>query len=166
MKRSVVAALSVLIPLALPAVANAQNDSATLPPVVTLTSDDSSITATITNPNSPEVIDGFTRTCTLSFESYPEGFADGTIPPFENPDPHTIPTDPTDSTLYPQAGQTVTITRDGLPQGRYSLVGQCGQLSHRGGWLWAYGALSERVSFEVWVGPEPAPVRPPVFGSS
>ncbi|WP_342661674.1 hypothetical protein Rruber_05488 (plasmid) [Rhodococcus ruber] len=164
MNRSVVAAITALAPLLmLPAVASAEPAPSTLPPVVTLTSNDSSITATITNPNEPQVLDGFTRTCTLAIDGYPEGFAEG-IPPFENPDPSTIRTDPTDTTLYPQAGQTVTITRNNLPQGHYSLFGLCGQLSHRGGWLWAAGALSERVELDIWVGPEPQ-TEPGILGS-
>ncbi|WP_139282085.1 hypothetical protein, partial [Rhodococcus zopfii] len=74
---------------------------------MTLTSDDSSITATITNPNEPLVINGYTRTCTLAIERGPEGFSTSVLP-FENPDPFNNPTDPTDTTLYPPAGQTVT----------------------------------------------------------
>lgn len=134
--------------------------------MVTLTSDDSSITATITNPNEPLVIDGYSRTCTLSIDGAPEGFLDGVMQ-FANPDPWTTPTDWTDTTLYPQAGQTVTVTRDGLPQGRYSLFGMCGQKSHRGGWLWQAGQSSEHVNYEVWVGPkpEPKPTGSLTFGS-
>ena len=166
MKRLVVVAIASLMPLAFPAVASAQNPLSTLPPAVTLTSDDSSITATITNPNGPLVVDGHTRTCTLSIDGSPEGFSDSVLP-FENPNPHTNPSNPTDTTLYPQAGQTVTVTRDGLPQGRYSLFGLCGQMSYGGGWMWAAGQLSERVPYEIWVGPKPGsePAGSLVFGS-
>lgn len=156
MKRSVVAAIASLAPLvALPAAAHADAPPALLPPVVTLTSDDSSITATITNPNEPRVISGYTLTCTLTLGG---PSTNGTVWPFEDPDPHGgTPTDPSsDTTRYPHAGQTVTITRDGLAQGQYRLDGQCGQLSNRGGgWLWAAGASSERVEYEIWVGPQP-----------
>ncbi|MCA1007021.1 hypothetical protein LCL87_14950 [Rhodococcus hoagii] len=118
---------------------------------MTLTSDDSSITATITNPNGPYVVAGYTRTCSLGI-----GIA-GSVEPFENPNWQTTRPDPTDATIYPQAGQTVTITRDNLPQGRYSLSGTCGQLASDGGWLWQYGQLSDPVTYEIWVGPEPKP---------
>ncbi|MEV8195525.1 hypothetical protein AB0P13_26075 [Rhodococcus pyridinivorans] len=159
MKRSVVAAMVSMVPLvALPAAASAE--PAVLPPAVTLTSDDSSITATITNPNEPRVINGFTLTCRLSIDRAPEGFT-ASVLPFENPDPHGTPSDPTDVTRYPQAGQTVTITRDGLPQGQYNLVGQCGQMSYGGGWLWEAGSASERVEYEIRVGPEPTPEPAP-----
>ncbi len=156
MKRPFVVAIAALAPLAFPAVASAQPTDSTLPPVVTLTSDDSSITATITNPNGPRVVKGYTRTCTLSIDGSPEGFSDSVLP-FENPDWQNHPSDPTDANIYPQAGQTVTVTRTGLPQGRYSLFGLCGQMSHGGGWMWGSGQLSERVQYEILVGPEPRP---------
>ncbi|TWH06026.1 hypothetical protein L618_007000000030 [Rhodococcus rhodochrous J45] len=159
MKRFVAAAIASMASLlALPAVASA--DPAVLPPIVTLTSDNSSITATITNPNEPRVISGATLTCTLAIIGSPEGFSTSVLP-FENPDPHGTPSDPTDATRYPQAGQTVTITRADLPQGQYRLVGQCGQMLYGGGWLWSADSASERVEYEIWVGPEPAPEPTP-----
>lgn len=170
MKRSVVVAVASLVPLTLPVVASAQDPYVTLPPVVTLSSDAASITATITNPNAEYVRDGFTRTCDLWVGVRPPADPVRSVISLANQDPFNNPTHPTDTTHYPQAGQTVTLTMGNLVPGQYSLSGVCGQLSHRGGWLVSGKPgeqSSEIVNFEVRVGPEPEPepAGSLVFGS-
>ena len=157
MRRAVVVGVALLAPLTIPVVANAETSLATLPPVVTLTSDASSITATITNPNEAHVIDGYTRTCEVAVTTRPAGDPVRGVVSLANQDPFNNPTPATDATRYPPAGQSVTLTMGNLVTGQYSLAGHCGQLSHRGGWLWSGTAgeqFSESVTFTVQVEPK------------
>lgn len=158
MRRAVLVGVALLAPLTLPVVASAETSLATLPPVVTLTSDASSITATITNPNEAHVIDGYTRTCEVAVTTRPAADPVSGVVSFANQDPFNNPTPATEATRYPQAGQTVTLTMGNLVAGQYSLAGECGQLSNRGGWLWSGTAgeqISERVTFTIQVKPKP-----------
>jgi len=153
--RSVVVAVALLAPLAVPAVANAQ----TLPyqpPVVSIISDDSSITATITNPNDRGI-------CSLSITQDP-------APLVNDPNDHTsglLVLFTEDPAAWPQAGETATLTRDGLAPGLYRGSGFCGTPAPNStpGAAWIMGQLSEPISYEIRVGAEPQPTGSLMFGS-
>ncbi|MBJ7481635.1 hypothetical protein [Rhodococcus sp. (in: high G+C Gram-positive bacteria)] len=148
--RFAVVAVALLAPLAVPALASAQS-LPYQPPVVSLVSDDSSITATITNPNDQGI-------CTLAISSAPR-------PLVNDPNDHTRSLEPftEDTAAWPQAGQTVELTRAELVPGVYDLTGWCGQPAPGGGWV--MGQLSNGVSYDVRVGPEPQPTGSLMFGS-
>ena len=153
--RFALVAVALLAPLAAPALANAQAVPYQ-PPVVSFMSDDSSITATITNPNDRGI-------CSLSITQDPE-------PLVNDPNDHTsglLVLFTEDPAAWPQAGEMATLTREGLAPGLYRGSGFCGTPAPNStpGAAWIMGQLSEPISYEIRVGPEPQPTGSLMFGS-
>ncbi len=82
-----------------------------------------------------------------------------------DPYDHTRTVEPftDDDASWPQAGQSVELTRDDLQPGVYDLTAWCGKPAQGGGWV--MGQLSNGVSYEVRVGSMPEPTGSLAFGS-
>ena len=101
--------------------------------------------------------------CSLSITQDPE-------PLVNDPNDHTsglLVLFTEDPAAWPQAGEMATLTREGLAPGLYRGSGFCGTPAPNStpGAAWIMGQLSEPISYEIRVGPEPQPTGSLMFGS-